>query len=540
MSEPPRPRGALSRADLVTVLAGGGPADAVARHIADLLNLERIPRAKPKKKPRAPDPSPQTLPTQPEAPRVLNTPRLDTPFWRLEAREYAPDTATTTRPAPAPYTGWRNPPQEPPRFQPLATWVELAPRLRQVLSDYREGRAIDLDLTVQRISRGRILEHFPCERRRRWGPTLTLIEDDSRRLIPYRNDKRLIRAALRRLLPDHALCRALIDDGLAQPYPLGGAASDWPPPPGTLVLALGDLGSLAVQGARLRERWLEIGRDLVDAGCHPLVLFPAPAARLLLPPEQADAGTEADVWQHRALTSDSGAGATIAPDEARTLRRAFAREEPLALRRRLIRLIKTWRGDLPEEIWFDELLNADPAALQADPDAPEDPDWSGDLSADLDDARSYIAAFCDENPLPSAPSMPANDRAWVARLKARSTEHLWTDPLIGARLAELAIELTRNDPTPDLPPGIAPGRPEGRGRIVQTGNALRAIQAMSEGESAGSLLADITIHNGLIEIKPLDEGAVHNTFWEAGEPPPWAGCLGLGRVRRLGRLLRRG
>jgi formylglycine-generating enzyme required for sulfatase activity len=543
-----------------------------------------VPSARPKNIPKKrPRDEPQ-LPSRPDTPRILSNALLDVCFWQLQARERFPDRVSTERPAPAPYQGWRNRPERPPRFQPLATWAELAPRLRRVLSDYREARAIDLDRTVQRLSRGRILEGFPRERRRRWGPTLLLIEDDSRRLIPYRADKRLIRAAVRRLLPAHAVSRAVIDDGLDRPLPLYGDPGGWLPPPGTLVLALGDLGCLAVHGARLRERWLEIGRDLRDAGCYPLVLFPAPAARcppeladvwrlipwerprlaedgrtpaeradrllrlvapasriepgllraarLLLPPEQADAGTEADVWQHRALISDSAAGATMDPKEARALRRAFAREEPLALRRPLIRLIKTWRGDLPAEIWFDELLNADREALQSDPDRPADPFGRGDLEADLDDARSYMAAFCDENPSASAPSMPASDRAWVARLEARSTEHLWKDPVVGARLAELAIELTRNEATSDLPPGIGPGdidahdRPERRSHIVQTGPTLQVVSSLSATDTAWSLLADISSPNRLIEIRSLDEEQDANAFWEAGRPPSWAADWG--------------
>lgn len=228
------------------------------------------------------------------------------------------------------------------------------------------------------------------------------------------------------------------------------------------LLALGDLGSLAAAGAGLRAHWSALGQALLDAGCHPLVLFPGAldrcpadlavrwrpipwerprgydgtstrdraerllrlvspavriepgllrAARLLLAPEAADAATEADLWQHPALVGDSAAGATIEPEQARALREAFAAQEPVALRRRLLRLVRTWRRDLPPEIWFDELLNDDPAARGS---GPETPDLDA-LDADLADARGYFQAFCHEVALDRMDTLPGNDRDWLER-----------------------------------------------------------------------------------------------------------------------------
>jgi len=213
MSQPPR-RSVLSRADLVDAIAcnlrhGETRPDAGIRYLAEQLHLSWQPPAPQQTTPPpGPPPEESTPPTETEAPRILTAPLPDIPFWRLEARDFFPDAEGTERttPSPAPYTGWRNKPQQPPRFQPLATWAELAPRLRLVLSDYREGRAIDLELTVWHISRGDVLEYFPHERRRRWGPSLLLIEDDSRHLIPYRADKRLETV---KIFPPHVFCANL-------------------------------------------------------------------------------------------------------------------------------------------------------------------------------------------------------------------------------------------------------------------------------------------------------------------------------------------
>ena len=145
---------------------------------------------------------------------------------------------------------------------------------------------------------------------------------------------------------------------------------------GTIVLVLGDLGCLSVARTGLCEQWLRFGIDLQTAGCTPVALIPGPlerctgrlahvwhlipwerprprdpadsldtrakrllrlvspavriepgllrAARLLLQPFEADAGTEADVWQHPDLISRSAAGATLDPKRAKELRAEFA------------------------------------------------------------------------------------------------------------------------------------------------------------------------------------------------------------------------
>jgi formylglycine-generating enzyme required for sulfatase activity len=588
--------------------------------LAGQLHLSWQPPTPQETKPDQPLPEPSFINAETgKPPDMVETPLLDVTFWRVESYEHFADDSeeaqTRTKPKLGKYEGWRGRPSQPPRFQPLATWPELAPRLRQVLSDYREGRAIDMGKTIWHISRGDVLEYFPHERRRRWGPSLLLIEDDSRRLIPYRADKRLVREAVRCLLPTHALSRAIIDDGLDRPFLVGGEPDDWPPPPGTLVLALGDLGCLAVQGSVLRQRWQDIGLELLEAGCHPLALFPAPAARcppelakvwrvipwerprltddgdrlaeraerllrlvapasriepgllraarLLLPADQADASTEADVWQHPSLISDSAAGATLSPTEAQKLRLAFSCQEHPDIRLRLIHLLKVWRRGLPEEIWYDELLNFDPDSILAD----------DDLAMDLDDARRYFAKFCEENPGLSADTMPAGDRAWLARIQARSTGYIWKDEMIGARLAELAMEITSEIPLGIHPGDIpAPDQPERRVHLFQIGNVLSVIQDLSEALLAGSLLTDVSTRNGLIEFEPLSDrshaprqevgrnkpapagvsgktegqmpetvavrpysglqleseivGTRENGFWETGEPPSWASDWG--------------
>ena len=317
-------RSALGRADLVDAIACGFPDGETPpgpgiRYLAEQLNLSWQPPTQRKDRPdNQPGKGLSTGTETGKLPDMVETPLLDVPFWRVEACDFFADDSeeahTRTTSKFGKYEGWRNKPRESPRFQPLSTWAELAPRLRQVLSDYREGRAIDVGKTIWHISRGDVLEYFPHERRRRWGPSLLLIEDDSRRLIPFRADKRLVREAVRCLLPTHALRRAVINDGLDRPFLVGGEPDDWPPPPGTLALTLGDLGCLAVQGSGLRQRWQAIGLELLEAGCHPLALFPAPVARC--PPELAKVWRVIP-WERPRLTDD---GDSLAERAERLLR----------------------------------------------------------------------------------------------------------------------------------------------------------------------------------------------------------------------------
>ncbi len=563
-------RAALGRADLVAALAAAD--DPTADFIGARLRLHREPRPPTHTtvEPR-PRPGDAALPTP--APTLAIAPLPPAHFWQPVSVVFLDaDAPPTAAPPTAPYLGWRNPPRGLPRYQPLATWSELNPRLRRVLSDYREGRAIDLERTLAGVSRGHSLTRFPRERRRRWGPTLMLVEDDSRRLIPFRLDRRLVRQALRRLLPAHALGRALVDEGTPVPRPTPESALPWPPPPGTLVLVLGDVGSLAAAGAGLRADWLALGQGLLDAGCHPLVLFPGAlercpadlaarwrplawerprghdgaadheraerllrlvspavriepgllrAARLLLAPEAADAATEADVWQHPALVGDSAAGATIAPEQARAWREAAVPPEWVPLRRRLLRLMRAWRRDLPPEIWFDELLNADPAARATGPDTPDlDP-----LDADLADARGYFQAFCSEVALDRMDALPGNDRDWLERIRVRSTKHLWSDPAVGAALATRADALVRG--RPDAPADsirvsqLASDRPAESWHLLQRGGELVAAAAQAVGTIGASPVSLIDTSVERLEVRALDQRR-SAAFWQDAAPPPWA------------------
>ena len=187
--------------------------------------------------------------------------------------------------------------------------------------------------------------------------------------------------------------------------------------PGALVVMLGDLGCLARDGRQLRRQWTRFAQEIVDAGGRPIALSPAapalwtaelkqvwriiqwdslasgnaksdadrqdqaerllslisPAVRIepgllravrcLLDPNEADAGTEADVWQHAALIGRSSEAGTIDPARAKDFRQRFSRERK-DLRERVLALIRGWHAELPHEIWDEELFSLDAGSKQ--------------------------------------------------------------------------------------------------------------------------------------------------------------------------------
>ena len=555
---PTRPRGACGRADLAAALADGNTALALA--LAEFAGYEwRAPKKEPERKPEKESDEGWREWPEPPAPESVARPLAETPFWQQtryepleEEGEPAPRPPTTS------YGGWSLRPKNPPTIPPLADWRELEPKLRGPLCLPQPGRAVDLELTVRLLGQALFLAELPRERCRRWGPTLHVIEDRSARLIPYRLDQYLVREALRRLLPVHALGRSVFRDGMSAPRPTEGGA-------GSIVLVLGDLGCLSGARAELCERWLRLGRDLRAAGRIPVALVPGPlercparlaevwrlipwerprprdpeesleqraarllrlvspavriepgllrAARLLLPPDQADAGTEADVWQHPDLIGRSAAGATLNPERAKQLRDEFSSRLAPDLQARFAGLLRAWRGYLPEEIWFEELLNLPPAAQAA-----------AEIVQDLPCARDYFTDFvrdCGEG----GTAASGSDLEWFGRVERRA-ERLWGDERVGDDLKRLSYALHEQDPNYRFPADFRPDlirrpdRPVRRLAIKQQGEMLEFVAA--EALPSGGHLADCTNRNGLIRIDPLPADPDRNAFWRSGQPPSWA------------------
>lgn len=230
------------------------------------------------------------------------------------------------------------------------------------------------------------------------------------------------------------------------------------------------------------------------------------AVRLSLCANDADAGVEADAWQHPAIASTHSEAATLDPKRARELRVAFT-AEPIDRQRRALALLRAWRSHLPEEIWFEEILNLAPVSREALPDA-----------ADLEDARRFFTYICGpfEANTESAAAAP---RAWIERVTRRATA-IWNDEVIGKRLLRVDWRLHWDQPDyrPPVPfdPALAPEPgPAVRYELRQRGGELILAPVSPRAAGAGSYLGTLRTGNRLVRIVGDDR----NAFWTAGNPP---------------------
>ncbi len=559
---------ACGRADLVRALAAGGPAglDAAAR----LLGYQPTPAPKDRQdmrldqRPLAEPPLPlDPAPSAPSAPSE----QLEVSFWQPIARWFLDETAgeepseDAATPAGASArrvpVAWSGRPATPPSWPSLEPWRRLLPRLRGHIAEWSDGGELDVDAAIPGIAQAQELKRLPRRKRRRWGPAIQVIDDRSRRLTPFWRDQDQVCAWLAALYPRDRFDHARWFDGAHAPIRHVGLDIDAdyrPPPPGTAVLVLGDLGVLA-QDRRCVRLWLEFGRRLRAAGCVPVALTPCPSARwpkplrrvwrlvewerrtaraddgardipaeramterllrllspairvepgllrsvrrALLP--DADAGVEADFWQDKALASHSSVAATLDPDAAVPLRQAFEAEDA-GVRRLVLDLLRGWRFGLSADVWFEEIvsLGADSRALLPEAELTE--------AADRFDQLSRWA------PTITDPLMRAEMVHSLRGLFDRLPSAIDADARVGAAMGRL-----RRMTKPEAGPEAGPPRPV---QLRQIGDDLLAV-AGEEAGPTGSPVAQVWTTDGRIAVSQ-ELAVARNAFWKTGKPPPWA------------------
>ena len=263
----------------------------------------------------------------------------------------------------------------PPAPAPLVPWSRLWPFLHRALGCCRPGRRPDIRRLVERLALLRPLRRVPRIEVLTWASQAWVLVDDRPELAPFHADfANLVKRLQRQRGRGELVCGRLDRPGSIQ------ASAEIP------VLVLSDLGRLQ-RDAELTEQWRQFGADLNRRGVRATALLPCPTsrwdrglardwhcacwdrsrhlrypparplprpphtpedeaaraetlldllapalriepallrgARLLLSSQQADVGTEFDVWHHQeaARTRDAMA---VRPAVALRRRTAFA------------------------------------------------------------------------------------------------------------------------------------------------------------------------------------------------------------------------
>ncbi len=560
--------GSTGRADLLRALVRGGPE--LLRSAATIIGYAHRPRTPPVVEQRRATP-PAIGADAGQAPVSEEEPtdaQELIPFWHLVKRETLdgekkPGTEeggsggadgsnavaeTWPQPAPAPV---------PP---PLAAWRQLSPRLRRLLARRLDGREVNLPRLVARFARGEYPQgRLPRKKRRRWGDGLHVVVDRSDHLTPVWFDQDQVCNRLRRLFP-----RGTVREVRHWPSRSPPVWFDVPPRNAT-VLVLGDLGALGDDPGQQVEVWRRFGRQLKNQGNRPLALMPAPAhrwppalrrqwqmlawerpaalqtvgetnwqrraqrlltlvspalrvepgflrqVRLLLSAEEADAGTELDVWRHPAIINRCSVAATIDPDTAKALRRRFAEEKPQR-RRQVLALLRRYRQNLAPEIWLEEIISLDERVKA---DLP--------VANDLKIAERHYYRLAQQFLSSAGVDIPEGAGPWFRRSERRLPDAVWTGAF-GQSLQRIWWGLHRGEPDLNPPPGFQPGnipavdRSPKRWAIRQREGRLVFSQRIPVAglEGAGAdFLATIDSRGGPVKI-------FSDSFWQSGLPPSWA------------------
>ncbi len=456
-------------------------------------------------------------------------------------------------------------------FQPLAEPRYLLTQLRRVSGTRRSRNQLDMVGAVNRLSRGEFLHRIPLRARRVWGHDLMILEDRSRRLVPYWSDQDFVTAQLKKIYPVWGFSLARLNDGCRFPEVLEPRERRHfrfePPPPDTLVLAMTDLGCLVSGKSRettqvsigdnVQKNWLRIGRDLRDNGNRAIAVVPCHPSQI--PHDLAQLWTIVP-WERIDPNND-------APDTSIALQRLLRFLAPVVrLEPELLRAVRRFcpdtRGDAGMEarVWQHELIvsrHSDAASLnesirkelleQFELEPPEiradvlelieaARQWSHPsvwfeevLSLDsgsqqllpnprhVDLAIEFFGGLATDNKKPFSAEM----KAWIKRWSVRLRRTRGLPDSLSRKLSQLLSEIDGREERPLEewePDSPAPTKGEERKyRIGQIGSGLRFNGFDEHDESrapdSGSFLADIrTIGSEIYLFDHVrDIGAVVNT-----------------------------
>ncbi len=465
----------------------------------------------------------------------------DVPFWRVEDCEFFTEKDEASLATDRAFVStWQPIPEQ--SYPPLTSWSAVLPRIRKHLSYTLASQQIDVKQTVARLSRAEIMADLPRQLRRAWGNQVQLILDRSNTMKPYRPDQIGFISELNRLFPKQAIQYAEYRHGDAAPRLASKGETTGryqAPPPGTLVIAVTDLGLLTSEIEQ--KQWLQLGKQLTQNQCRSLALLPAdappvdsvlgrywqlipwgksrisitadtqallerllvlvsPATRIepgfLRQVRQllgADASIEAAFWQHPDLVTRSSVAAALDPDVAGVKRQQFDKEDP-QLRQQVLALLRGWRTHLPPEIWYEEIisLSINSRGLLSHPnETVEAQQFFSNLSRRLGTGERITGLG-----------------AWFRGLEQRVPEHVWGDEQLKPSFHTLWADTHQNEVDAEPPPGYQPrttaqsqSRPVETYQLFQRGGQLTIVR----GELADIANIPTTTGSWLGQLKSRSE-----------------------------------
>ena len=465
---------------------------------------------------------------------------------------------------------WTFPPQSPPSRVSICEKQVSHPRLRTALSRVSPGRGVDLDRVVRRLARAETLYRFPRKQLRRWGQNILVVLDRSDRLVPFFADQELLCDQLEALTPANTIKQLFTidpDGDFVHVDPIGDLADFEFDTPSRIVV-LGDLGVLqSGRNSRLRQRWFQWGRNLVDQGFQLVALVPypvsvagselrqvfslvswqrspsgfvhdrirraqlvdrllaaaSPAIRLepgllrslrMLDPETIDASLESDVWQHPAIRSPHEDAADLDREVIETHFQSKFAALPSDHRATILSVLREWRFHClhSPEIWFEEILNLDSDSQELVRKL---------FPGDLEDALAGIHYLAKQAKVGAESRYLRALRDYGGRAAGRLAERAWEDNRIRQAVHDLwsaaPVKPRRNRP---VDPALLGGQSEEAVRLtlVQQGRNFRFAVGR---QNIGAFVGAFWTRNRCVTLHPFNADK-RAAFWISGTPPGWA------------------
>ena len=472
-------------------------------------------------------------------------------FFRPETfRELTPERSSERKPE---KTGvspqWLNKPIQVPDPKRLPMPHDLAAKLATIVSYRQNSRRLDLPRFTQQLARLDVHGKIPRRQISLAPSSIQIIVDRSVRLTPIWDDQTCFVQQLAQVMPDTRIRPYIYVEAegkLVDPFDHNNDVTL--DPSAGPILALTDLG---VYG-EVSEFWELLGGSVNSKGgiaaalvpsastvvdqnlvnqwrcavwedsarsqvllpdiVQQLLVFLAPAIRIepgllrevrlkLLPESSVDA--ELLFWNSSALASSHSAAATIAADARTLYRQKFLLLTRSEIGKSKVRdalsIIRKWRANCPDEIWFEEIIDL--------------PEYLRPLlnQQDVEHALAFSKKLSDEMVDSGARDVDFNKLAWLRR----TGERVHKDGALSEPKFRDAVTLAYKD-TPEQAPLTGPGN----GPLIH--NPIGTISLFQRGAGIHMSASDRASGSPLA-ILPSDDGEIECLTFES---PAWANRTG--------------